>query len=83
MSEDECRALAEILERFVYMHEMAVITEGVSEKKYQKGLAKLNKAIDKLRKGKWKGVIKPEMTSYARDILQSYNNSLKSGGILY
>lgn len=82
MSQEECDAIADILEKYLMIHQLTAIIDGISEDKYKKGIKCITKAIEKLRKGKWKGIIKESMVPYVKGTVESY---LKSGyaGILY
>lgn len=84
MSQEECDAIADVLEKYLMIHQLTAIIDGISEKKYRKGVKCITKAVKKLRKGKWDGIVKGSMISYVSGSVESYLNSECDGsGILY
>lgn len=61
LSQEVCDYIANDLEQYLTVHQMCIIIEGCSEKKYKKAVEKVEETIKKLRKGKTKKCVDPEM----------------------
>jgi hypothetical protein len=70
LSQQALNYIADSLEYYIRAHQICVVVEGISEKRYKKCMKKLDKVIKKLRKGETEGILKPSMVEVFKDTIE-------------
>ena len=70
LSKQALNMIADNLEEYLNILSTCIILDISHSKSYDKAVSKVEKAISKLRKGKWEGILDPEYVESYKDLLE-------------